>query len=296
MRHNLPVVDIPKSIREFLMTRRAKVTPEQVGLAPGNRRRVAGLRREEVATLAGVSVEYYVEIERGRLTTPSDEVLHAIARALMLSEAETDHLFNLVRAASRTGRRRRTPPGSRVPAGVQNLLDSMAGVAAIVQNGRLDLLAGNDLGLALFAALTDSPGQQPNLARYVFLDRAAPEFFLDWDEMADQTAGFLQLEAGRSPHDTRLINLVGELATRSKEFQIRWATRDVRVHHAGTKRLHHPVVGDLSLAYEGLQITSAPGLQLFGYTADRDDLASRDRMLMLASWAATQRVTADEQV
>jgi transcriptional regulator with XRE-family HTH domain len=281
-------MDTRSEIRDFLASRRAKITPEQAGLpAYGANRRVAGLRREEVALLAGVSVDYYTRLERGNARGASDTVLEALARALQLDEAERAHLFDLARAASaRTAARPpRRPAGPQVRPAVQRILDSMATSPAYLRNGRMDILAANQLGRALYAPIFDSPAQPPNHARFIFLDPNATEFFAEWDRAAGDTVALLRAEAGRSPHDRALSNLIGELSTRSDAFRQMWAAHNVRFHRTGIKRFHHPVVGDLALAFEALDLTT-DGLRITAYTAEPGS-PSQDALNLLASWAAT---------
>lgn len=282
-------MDTRVEIRDFLATRRARITPEQAGLPDyGGRRRVPGLRREEVAMLAGVSVDYYVRLERGNLAGASEAVLESIARALQLDEAERGHLFDLARAASATGvQRRRRPAPARVRPGVQRLLDAITDAPAWVRNGRMDFLAANRLGRALYSELFASPVRPANNARFVFLDPRSREFYTDWEKGADDIVAILRSEAGRTPYDPGLTELVGELSTRSEEFATRWAAHNVRHHRTGTKRLHHPVVGDLELDYEALDLPGDPGLRMFVYTAAPGS-PSADALALLASWAATQ--------
>ncbi|MFF0454762.1 helix-turn-helix domain-containing protein [Nocardia africana] len=280
-------MEIAKDIRDFLMTRRAKVTPQQVGLPAAGRRRVAGLRREEVARLAGVSTEYYIQVERGRVAGVSDEVLHAIARALLLDEAETTHLFALARATASKPRRTRTPRQS-VPETVQTLLDAMGTAPAVVQNGHLDLLAANALGRAIYGDVFERhSGATPNLARFIFLDDHAEHTFPDWDRAADDAVALLRVEAARSPHSPAVTGLIGELATRSEQFRTRWAAHDVRAHRRGTKRFHHRMVGDLALRYEALQISADAGLTIVAFTAEPNSSA-QEALLLLASWTAPE--------
>lgn len=283
-------------VRDFLSSRRAKITPAQAGLtAYGSNRRVKGLRREEVATLAGVSSDYYVRLERGNLAGVSDSVLDAIAAALQLDDAERRHLRDLARAAGdRPGRRRRRPAPA-VPVSVQVMLDAMTGAPAVVRNERLDLLAANTLGRALYSPLFTGPsvaaGEAPNHARFAFLDPSAHRFWVDWQKAADDTVGMLRVIAGRDPHDKELQDLVGELSTCSEEFRVRWARHDVHIHRGGTKRIDHPVVGHLELMYDMLPIAQAPGLTLLVYTAAPGS-PSADALAMLASWAATEDAAA----
>jgi transcriptional regulator with XRE-family HTH domain len=241
------VVDNRNQIRQFLTSRRAKITPERAGLATyGSHRRVAGLRREEVALLAGVSVDYYTRLERGNLGGVSEAVLDALARALQLDEAERGHLFDLARAATTSAPTRRRPAPQRVRPGIQRILDAMD-VPADVRNGRGDILATNRLGSALYSELYLDPVRPANVARFVFLSPRAQEFFPDWESTANDLVASLRTAAGRNPHDRGLQDLVGELSTRSQEFRSRWAAHNVRRHQTGRKRLHHPVVGDLEL-------------------------------------------------
>jgi transcriptional regulator with XRE-family HTH domain len=286
-------VDNRAEIREFLASRRAKVTPEQVGLpAGGGKRRVPGLRREEVAVLAGVSTDWYTRLEKGHINGVSSDVLDAVARALQLDEAERAHLFNLARAArpDRTPRRRGQ---SRVRPSVQRILDSMVTTPAFVRNGRLDLLASNALGRALFSPAFADPIRPANLARFNFLDPAARDFYPDWNNSANTTVALLRTEAGRDPHNKDLADLIGELATRSDEFRVRWGAHDVRLHRSGVKHFHHPAVGTVELAFEALDLPADPGLTLTAYTAEPGS-PSDDALRLLASWAATAAPTNSE--
>ena len=280
-------VDNRSEAREFLASRRARLTPQEVGLpAFGGNRRVAGLRREEVALLAGVSVEYYTRLERGNLRGVSERVLDALAGALQLDEAERAHLFDLARTANATARTRRRPSPQRVRPGVQRVLDAMTEAPAWVRNGRSDMLAANRLGRALYAPVFDSPVRPANTARFVFLDPRSTEFYRDWERIAHEMVGVLRAEAGRDPYDRGLTELVGELSTRSEAFRTRWAAHEVRFHRTGSKRLHHPVVGDLDLTYEAMEFPSDPGLTLLVYTAEPGS-PTEDALALLASWAAT---------
>ncbi len=281
-------MDNRSEIRDFLTSRRARITPEQAGLpAYGANRRVAGLRREEVALLAGVSVDYYTRLERGNASGASDTVLDALARALQLDEAERAHLFDLARAANAitAARASRRPAGQQVRPAVQRILDSMTTTPAYLRNGRMDILAANQLGRALYAPVFDSTAQPANHARFIFLDPGAAEFFADWDRAAGDTVALLRAEAGRNPHDRALSNVIGELSTRSEAFRQLWAAHNVRFHRTGLKRFRHPVVGDLALAFEALDLT-ADGLRITAYTAE-PGTPSADALNLLASWAAT---------
>ena len=279
--------DIRGEIRQFLSTRRAKIAPEQAGLPSyGRNRRVPGLRREEVAFLAGISIEYYTRLERGNARGVSDEVLDGITRALQLDEVERAHLIDLVRTANAAcpARRRATP--QRVRPSVQRLLESMTGTAAFLRNGRLDILAANQLGYALYAPAFLDPARPVNLARFVFLDRRAREFYRDWDGIAHAGVGSLRAEAGRDPYDRALTELVGELSMRSQEFRVRWAAHDVDYYRSGVQPFHHPLVGDLTLNYDALELPADPGLTIVAYTAEPDTPAQH-ALDLLASWTST---------
>ena len=243
-----------------------------------------GLRREEVALLAGISIEYYTRIERGSVRGVSDEVLGALARALQLDDVERAHLADLVRTASAAppGGRRRT---ARVRPSVQRLLDSMADVAAFVRNARLDMLSANHLGYALYSPAFLDPARPVNLARFVFLDRRSTEFYRDWDGIARDAVGSLRAEAARSPDDRALTGLIGELVTRSEEFRVRWAARDVRYYRSGTQPFHHPIAGDLTLDYDALEIPSDPDLTIVAYSAEPGTTAQQT-LKQLEQWTS----------
>jgi transcriptional regulator with XRE-family HTH domain len=281
-------VDGKREIREFLSTRRARITPQQVGLATYGRRRVPGLRREEVAVLAGVSTDYYAQLERGNLTGVSDSVLDAIARALHLDEAEHAHLHNLAHAANTTSHtRRRAAPKHQIRPVVQRILDGMTAMPAIVMNGRLDLLSSNRLGYALYAPVYDGEQSRPvNLARFIFLNPHATALYPHCNDAADTTVAMLRTEAGRHPYDRELSDLIGELSTRSDTFRDRWAVHNVLLHRSGTKRFHHPVIGDVSFAYEVMELSADTGLTLTAYSPEPNS-SSQDALTLLASWAAT---------
>jgi transcriptional regulator with XRE-family HTH domain len=279
-------MDASSELSQFLTSRRAKVTPEQAGLPTYGQRRVPGLRREEVASLAGVSVEYYKRLERGNATGASDIVLESLADALRLDDAERSHLFDLARAASPIPPRQRTRPvQQRVRPAVQQILDSITAPATL-SNMRCDYLAANQLGRALYAPLFESREQPPNSARFTFLDPAAQQFFRDWEKAAKDLVAALRSMAGRNPYDRGLTDLVGELSTRSETFRTWWAAHNVRYHQTGTKRLHHPVVGELELNYEVMELTADTGLRLAVFTAEPGS-RSEQALNLLASWAAT---------
>jgi transcriptional regulator with XRE-family HTH domain len=284
-------MDVRADVREFLSSRRARITPEQAGLpAYGGNRRVPGLRREEVAMLAGVSVDYYIRFERGNLSGASDAVLESLAAALQLDEAEHEYLFDLARRAHESPARRRKATSHALRRVVQQVLDAID-APAWVRNARHDLLAANQLARALYAPVLADPRRPANNARFLYLDPAAHDFFIDWERAADDIVAMLRLEAGRHPYDKSLTNLIGELSTRSEEFRHRWASHDVRFHRTGSKRLHHPVVGNLTLHFEAMTLASEPDLTLLIYTAE-PGTASADALQLLASWAATHAETA----
>ncbi len=282
-------MDIPADIREFLTSRRARRSPAEAGLPDfGGRRRVPGLRREEVALLAGMSTEYYVRLERGNAKGVSESVLDGVCRALNLNDAERAHLYDLVRVANdgaEPHRRRRPVRPQKVTATTQQLLDAMRDVPAIVQNARLDLIATNALGRAVFSEMFAIPQRPVNFARFVFLEPRALSFYRDWHDAATQTVALLRSEAGRSPHDRDLSDLVGELTVKNETFRDLWSSHDVRQHSTGMKSITHPIVGDLDLDYEAM--TLASGLQLIAYSAPPAS-ATTDALTVLASWSAPQ--------
>jgi transcriptional regulator with XRE-family HTH domain len=285
-------MDNRSEVREFLMTRRARVAPESVGIPAGGNRRVAGLRRSEAAALAGVSVEYYAKLERGAIAGASAAVLDALASALQLDDAERAHLLDLARAAdgipsSGRSRRRSAKPGAARPS-LEWALSSITDAIAFVRDPRQNLVATNDLARAFYSPVIGDGGRTPNLARFQFLDPAARDFYPDWDLFAEMCVAIMRAEAGRDPHDKGLQDLVGELSTRSETFRRLWAAHDVRIHGAGTKRFQHPLVGELTLAYEELAITAEPGNVLLVYTAEPGS-PSAERLGLLASWSMTQR-------
>ncbi|MEU6516242.1 helix-turn-helix transcriptional regulator [Streptomyces sp. NPDC046978] len=291
-------MDNRDEVREFLTSRRAKITPEQAGLPSGSRRRVPGLRRSEVAALADMSVEYYAKLERGSLAGVSPPVLEAVARALQLDDAERAHLLHLAQAADGsdvlTRPRRRTARQWTPHRSLQWTLDAITAGPAFVRNGRMDLLATNHLARAFYSDVYATPHNQANLARFNFLDPASHRFYPDWDQAADIAVAILRTEAGRNPHDKDLHDLVGELSTRSTEFRSRWGAHNVRHHGTGTKRFHHQAVGELTLAYEGLDMAAEPGLTLTIYTAEPGS-PSEEALRLLASWTATQEADATTQ-
>jgi hypothetical protein len=249
---------------------------------------VKGLRREEVAMLAGVSVDYYVRMERGSLAGASESVLDALASALRLDEAERTHLFALAKESGAHGKpKRRTAPTTVRPV-VQQVLDAMTDAPAWVRNGRHDIVAMNQLARALYSPVLADPERPANTTRFIYLQReAAEEFFVDYDKIANDAAAMLRLEAGRNPHDKALIELVGRLSTSSELFRQRWASHDVQFHRSGRKRLRHPAVGQLDLDFESMELSAEPGYTLNVYTAAAGT-PTADALKLLASWAASQ--------
>jgi transcriptional regulator with XRE-family HTH domain len=285
-------MDNSSEVRDFLTTRRERLTPEQAGIPLfGGRRRVKGLRREEVAMLAGMSTDYYTRLERGNLAGVSESVLEALARALQLDEAERTHLLDLAAAANAPGRP--SSAGPRRPArprgvrqGVQRILDSISG-PAYARNVRGDVLATNQLARALFADIYGQGGTGFNMARYLFLDPRSRDFYVHWETVARDMVAAMRIEAGRNPHDRGLQDLVGELSTRSEDFASLWAAHNVKIHTTATKTLHHPIVGELELTGEALLLPGDPGLVIIVYTVEPNS-ASEQALHFLASWSANQ--------
>ncbi len=292
MRRTVEDVNNRAEVHDFLTTRRAKVTPEQAGLPTAGKRRVPGLRRTEVAALAGMSVEYYAKLERGQLAGVSPGVLEAIARALQLDDAERAHLVRLAQEANGSGallRPGRRPKQRTIRPSLQWSLDSIT-APAIVVNLRQDLLAANLLGRAMYSDVYTEPTGVPNFGRFTFLDHAARRFYPDWNLAADMLVANLRTAAGVDPHDKGLHDLVGELSTRSDEFRRRWGAHNVRIHGTGVKTFHHHVVGDLALAYESMELRAEPDLIMTIYAAEPDS-ATAQALSLLASWAATEAGT-----
>ncbi|WP_307215124.1 helix-turn-helix transcriptional regulator [Microbacterium sp. SORGH_AS_0888] len=283
-------MDDKSEVREFLTTRRGRITPAEAGLpAYGGNRRVAGLRREEVAVLAGVSVDYYTRLERGNLTGASEAVLAGISQALQLNDAETEHLFDLARRANAGPRSHRRSPAPRVRSSIQQVLDAIDNAPAWVLNAAHDMVAANRLAQALHAPVLANPRRPANTARFMFLDPAAKTFWREWDRASDDVAAFLRAETARNPQEEALTDLIDELSAQSEEFRQKWAKHDVRFHRTGTKKLTHPVVGDLDLDFESMEFPADPGFILIVYTA-KAGTPSADALRLLTTWAATQDV------
>jgi len=287
-------------VREFLTSRRARLQPAQAGLpAFSSTRRVPGLRREEVALLSQMSVDYYTRLERGNLTGVSEAVLESLARALQLDAAETEHLFDLARTANAGARpRRRSPKTSRagLRPQLQRIIDAMTDLPAVINNDRRDILAANRLGRALYSPMFTGSDPVPNIARFTFLDPAAKAFFPQWEQTASDQVASIRQVAGRYPYDKDLTDLVGELATRSEFFARAWGQHDVRFHQSGSKRLRHPEIGEVHLEFEAMEMPADPRMSLIVYTphaeADADQLALLN---MLNSSTRTVRAGADDE-
>lgn len=286
-------MDTRSEVRDFLRTRRERVTPQQVGLPDfGGARRVKGLRREELALVAGMSVDYYIRLERGNLTGVSESVLESLSRALRLDDAEHAHLFDLARVQNASATTRRKPPTSKVRPNVQRMLDGMT-MPAWIRNGRSDFLAGNALARALYSPLFLDPAGTPNTARFAFLDPRGQEFWRDWDVVASDMVAVLRAEAARQPYDKGLTDLIGELSTRSEAFRQRWAAHGVMRHLNGEKRVHHPEVGDLDLTYETMELATDTGLTLIAYGTEPGS-PSEERLQLLANLVATTAAAVPE--
>lgn len=281
-------MDTDQEIREFLTTRRARLTPERAGLPTyGRTRRVQGLRREEVALLAGISVEYYTRLERGNVRGVSEDVLESVSRALQLDDAEHAHLVDLVRTANQERPPRKAAAPATVRPSVRRIVDALGRMPAFVANGRLDILYANPLAEALYSEHFRDPARPVNTARFMFLDPRARTFYPDWETNMRDAVAALHGEAGRNPHDRGLHDLIGLLSTRSEEFRVQWARHDVRFHRSGTKRMHHPLVGDLTLSYERLDLPSDPGLAIVTYSAEPAS-RSEERLDELGEWISTR--------
>jgi transcriptional regulator with XRE-family HTH domain len=279
-------MSLKDEVREFLISRRAHVTPEQAGLPDfGGERRVPGLRREEVAMLAGVSLDYYTRLERGNIRGASESVLNAIAGALQLNDVEREHLFGLARTALvKPAARSREPAKRPVRTSVQRVLDNLA-VPAVVFNPQQDLIASNLMGRALFSPHFEA--EKPNLARFIFLDPRAKDYYVDWPLARRMTAAMLRLEAGRDPLNSDLTALIGELSTRSPQFRKDWAGQNVHEHRTGQKVYRHPAVGDIEITFDVFELPGETGLSICTYSVDEGS-ESADKFALLASWAATR--------
>lgn len=262
---------IASSLGAYLRARRALVTPAEAGLPATGRRRVPGLRREEVAELVGLSSDYYVRLEQGRAERPSDEVLDALSRALRLGSAERAHLYDLARPSRRSTRLAAASVGplrGEAPrSGLRRVVQAIPTTPAVIMNERNDVLAWNRLAAALIADFPNLPARERNMARQIFLSPAAPDVHLDWDVAARNTVGMLRMAAGRHPHEPELVRLIGELSLGSPTFRKLWAGHHVHEKTHGVKTFRHPVIGDLTLHYETFQVPGAAHHLLVIYTA-----------------------------
>lgn len=279
-------MDRQRDVGEFLRSRRDRITPDQAGIIGGGRRRVPGLRREEVALLAGVSVDYYAKMERGDLGGVSPEVLDRLARALRLDEAESDHLHDLAQIANPQPQRRRRPPDRAVRPSLQRFIDSVTGAPVWIRDRRMTYVAANPLGRALYSPLLSDPINRNNTARFMFLNPAARNFFPEWEEGADDIVATMRSYAGQHPRDRALTDLIGELVTRSDDFSRRWSVHNVRHHRTGIKRICHPDVGDLEFTYEAMDLPLNPEWYMFAYTAEPGSF-TEERLKILGSVAAS---------
>jgi transcriptional regulator with XRE-family HTH domain len=282
-------MDRNTELSEFLRSRRARLSPEDAGVSVSNHspRRVPGLRREELAQLAGMSTDYYTRLEQGRHLNVSEAVLDAVARALRLNDTERAYLFELARPRPRRAVRRRPPRPQRVRPGVHDMLRMLDGVSpAFVLGRRSDVLAANRLARALIIDFEALPYHERNMARFMFLDEAARQLWPEWEKVAAEAVAGLRLEAGRHPDDPLLTELVGELTIKSTDFRRWWADHNVREKTHGTKRYHHPVVGDMTLAYEVVHFPGDADQSMCVYTVEPGS-PSEEALRLLASWTAS---------
>lgn len=284
-------MDLSSELSEFLRTRRARLKPQDVGLPEfGRHRRVPGLRREELAQLAGVSVAYYTRLEQGNGKNVSLEVLDSIARALRLSDTERAHLTHLAKPTVKKRQRAAIARPQKVRPGLAHLLDSMEGIPAFVLGRRGDILAWNRMARALLGDFATWEPRERNMARMVFLDPNARDLYVDWECKATEVVSVLRLYAGMNPDDQELLSLVGELSVRSEEFRSLWAAHTVTDKGHGTKRLRHPLVGEMTLSYESLRISGDdPDLFLVTYHAEPGSPAG-DALRLLAQWGVDEPV------
>ncbi|WP_439663537.1 helix-turn-helix domain-containing protein [Lentzea sp. HUAS TT2] len=277
----------------FLCSRRARITPQDAGLPPSvGIRRVPGLRREEVALLAGVSAEYYERLERGRRKTASASVLDAIARVLQLNAAEREHLHVL--AGSHSSPRAHAVP-VRLRPGLRRALDTVTDVPALVLGPRYDLIAINDLGAAFYVGLDLMPAGRRNIVRYLFTVDAARELYDDWAATARTVVAELRRYAGTHPHDPKLADLIGDMAVRDHDFRRWWAEHDVYRRDYGSKRYHHPLVGELELGYEAMTPVGDPDL-IFGTHTVEPHSPSEQALALLSSWCVPSRPSSADDI
>ncbi|WP_406177693.1 helix-turn-helix transcriptional regulator [Streptomyces sp. NBC_00996] len=274
-----------RELGRFLHSRRSHVSPQVAGVPALGRRRVPGLRREEVAELAGVSTVYYTRLEQGRATNPSDSVLEALARVLRLDATERAHLYALARQPQHRAAESLSSEAQLVRPDVRRLLDAVGAVPAYVLDSSMDILAANDLALALVPGFVGVPAGTLNIARHIFLDTTARSLYPHWEQVARQTVGFLRFSAARHAHHSRLGHLVAELSDLSPEFRGLWAAQEVREKTHGTKSFDHPVVGRIDLTYETLALPGDEGQSLVIFTAPCS--TAETALKLLGSWAAT---------
>ena len=281
-------MDNTNDVREFLMSRRSRITPAQAGLPVyGGARRVAGLKREEVAMLTGVSTEYYARLERGNLRGVSDTVLDSLARALQLDEAERAHLFDLAKAAAPAAASGTRRARAEVRPSIERVLAGMTGTPAYVRNSRMDIVAANKLCCALYTGILGPETLPLNLARFMFLDPRSKDFFVEWDTLADDFAAAMRTESGSNPRDRALNSLIGDLAAGSTEFSTRWARHNVRFHRSARKTMRNQLVGEIELTGDALELPGE-GLTVIAYSAEPGSHA-QDQLDFLASWSNSNK-------
>lgn len=275
-----------EALSEFLTSRRAAITPEMAGIATTGARRVPGLRREEVAVLAGVSSDWYSRLEQGRQVTPSESVLDAIARVLQLEDAERDYLFNLARPTPGV---RTASTAAAVRPGIARMMHSLDNQPAFVLGPRMEVLAGNELAWALLEDFPARPENDRNILRWIITDAHARDLYLDWETVASEMVGVLQLEASAHRDDPAIAALVQELTAASPEFATWWGRPRPQGRTSGVKRFHHAVVGALRIDWEAFTVPDDQTQTLFIYTGS--DAAAREALQLLASWRATLALT-----
>ena len=271
----------------FLKARRAELAPGELGLPEiGVHRRVAGLRREEVAQLAAISTDYYTRLEQGRIRA-SASVLAALARVLRLDDDQRTYLYEL--AGRNPARPRRRSP-QKVRPQMQRLLDQLTEIPAMVLGRNMDVLAWNSLAATLITDFGQIPKDRRNYVRIVFTDPAIRQLYADWEEVALLTVAFLRMEAAETPEDPRLAALVGELSVQDRQFRQWWAAQHVASKGFGRKILRHPVAGELVLDWDTLVLATDPEQQLIIWTAEPGS-PTEDGLRFLASWSATAAST-----
>lgn len=284
--------ELRQQIRDFLTSRRNRLTPGDVGIPDHGRRRVAGLRREEVALLAGISVEYYTKLERGDATGASPSIVNAVAHVLRLTDVEREHLKRLMFASDEADvHTRATRSSHSVRPELQRLLDALTDVPAYIVNKRLDIVGVNDLGRAVYSPMYDSFPEPVNTARYFFLnEESSRSFWIHWNDVAANGVAILRAERALRPNDEDLRALIDELYGNSDEFRRRWADHDVHRHTSGIKSMHHPIVGTLELPYENLDLPADPDLSMMTYNPE-PGTASFDSLRVLQIWSREQRTS-----